>query len=276
MNKKNKVLLGAIGLVLVSGIAATSSTFAWFSTVRNANIAYGDATVYTKDGNLEIKFKESKNTLNPNTREATNDLTLTGTNKVTDISGDGLNFYKPVWSSKEDVASKIDEVTQANDFYVDFTITVSRVDDYNDKGFKVYLGEGTEIVDKEGADNQALNSVVPATRLAVIVGNVVVLRWTPEAETNAQYLVSGTGDAYGTTTHALKNDTELKHGAIKTYTTQAAAADADDTFMVADLSTETEVDVTFRAWIEGCDEQTVNEIIGGVFDVNIALYALAA
>jgi hypothetical protein len=62
MNKKNKVLLGAIGLVLLSGIAATSSTFAWFTTVRTASISYSEATVQASDGNLAIEYLSSLNT----------------------------------------------------------------------------------------------------------------------------------------------------------------------------------------------------------------------
>ncbi len=48
--------------------------------------------------------------------------------------------------------------------------------------------------------------------------------------------------------------------------------------MVAELASgdATETEITFRAWIEGEDAQTVNDIIGGVFNVNIALYALEA
>ncbi len=283
MNKKNKVLLGAIGLVLLSGIAATSSTFAWFTTVRTASISYGDAAVYSRDGNLNVKFKNSLNTVDPNTPDATQELKLTGTNRVTDISGDGLAFYKPVWSNQTDVASSITALTMtgegaADDYFVDFTVTLSRDNELNDAGFKVYLGSDTKIFGKTDAEHQTLNdSVVPATRLAVIRNNDVVMRWTPNEETNAKYLAPGTG-AYGTTTHELKSDTKLVHGVFVDYTTQAdAATGGTKGAVIADLSSgiAKEVDVTFRAWIEGCDAQTENAIIGGVFNVIIDLYALA-
>jgi hypothetical protein len=285
MNKKNKVLLGAIGLVLLSGIAATSSTFAWFTTVRTASISYGDAAVYSRDGNLNVTFKSSLNTVDKNTTAATQALVLTGTNRVTDISGDGLAFHKPVWSTPGSVASSITALTMtgagaADDYWVDFTVTLSRDNELDDEGFKVYLGNETNIVGKTDGAQQALNdSVVPATRLAVIRGSEVVMRWTPNEELGAKYLAApGTG-AYGTTTHELKNDTQLVHGAFVDYTTQAAAAAGGTKgAVIADLSSgiAKQVDVTFRAWIEGCDTQTENEIIGGVFNVIIDLYALAA
>ena len=45
MNNKNKILLTSVGLAMLSGIAATSSTFAWFTTTRTASVSYSSATV---------------------------------------------------------------------------------------------------------------------------------------------------------------------------------------------------------------------------------------
>lgn len=278
MNKKNKVLLSTVGLLLLSGIAATSSTFAWFTTVRTAKVNFGDAQVVTKSGNLDIEYVNSANT-GVTASQAAEVVTITGTNKVTDISGDGKTFYKPVWvDSNASVASVINDVTATADgHYVDFKIKVSRSNDVSETGLKVYLGAGTEIVGKTDASQQSLNdSVVAATRLAVLnsSGNVM-FRWAPVAETGAKYLVPGTG-AYTTTTHKIESDTALKSGTIADFTTITAADAAG--YMVADLAsgTTTETQITFRAWIEGEDAQTKNNIIGGVFNVNIALYALEA
>lgn len=282
MNKKNKVLLSTVGLLLLSGIAATSSTFAWFTTIRTAKVNFGDAEVVTKSGDLAIEYVGSANT-GVTATQAAEVVTITGTNKVTDISGDGKTFYKPVWAdSNAMVASVINDVTStANGHYVDFTIKVSRSNDIADNGLKVYLGAGTEIVGKTDTDSdqQALNdSVVAATRLAVLDdAGEVILRWAPVAETSPEYLVAGTGTgAYGTTTHQLESDTALKSGEISDFTTIAAADGAG--FLVADLASGTSTDavITFRAWIEGEDAETTNDIIGGVFNVNIALYALEA
>lgn len=275
MNKKNKVLLSAVGLVLLSGIAATSSTFAWFTTVRTASINYTEATVTSASGNLVVTYKESQNTVTGNTNTVDNVTTITGANSITDISGDGKTFYKPVWAVPTTTASVINTVSTADGFYVDFTVTVSRDNTLAQNGFKVYLGEGTEIVGKTDSANQTLNdSVVPATRLAVLDSDgEVVLRWAPVEEPSPEYLVAGDG-AYGTTTHQVQADSILKTGAITTETTIAAADAAG--YLVADLASGTlaSTDLTFRIWIEGEDAQTVNAIIGGVFNVNIALYAL--
>ena len=54
MNKKNKVLLASVGLAIFSGIAATSTTFAWFTTTQNASLSFNSATVETQDNNLNV------------------------------------------------------------------------------------------------------------------------------------------------------------------------------------------------------------------------------
>lgn len=284
MNKKNKVLLSTVGLLLLSGIAATSSTFAWFTTVRSATVNYSEATASTSSGNLNIAFKESENNAIQTTAPVAvnNVLDLTGFNNIiTDISGDGATFYKPVWADQSDnlqqdnfIASRIDTVSTADSNYVDFTITISR-DNPGGNGYHVYLGSGTEFT--KTADGTLGGDIVPALRLAVLDSSSnVKVRWAPEAEANPKYLkADGSGTAYGngaTTGFVLETDSDLKSGAITTHT------DIDDAndhgYHVADLSVAVSADVTFRVWIEGTDAQAVNAIIGGKFKLDIDLYAL--
>lgn len=280
MNKKNKVLLGAIGLVLLSGIAATSSTFAWFTTVRTASIAYSEATVQSSDGNLAIDYQSSLNTWSgaPTYDAEANKVTIAGANKVTDISGDGKTFYKPVWTTPVSAASSIETVATsgaagvADGFYIDFTVRLSRSNAVNENGLKVYLGTGTTIAPKDGS-NPADTGAVKAARLAVLdsLGNVKV-RWAPEEETGAKYITTGTGPLYGVDGFETTTDSTYKHGTITSAGTMAAADAAG--FLVADLSktVANEANVTFRIWLEGEDTHCANAILGGKFNVNIALY----
>lgn len=288
MNKKNKVLLSTIGLVLLSGIAATGSTFAWFTSVRTASINFNDATVETKSGNLVIAYKDTGDDGDISTSQTGNVLTITGSNKITDVSGDGVNFYKPVWAdSASTVASVINAVSTSVGHYVEFGITVSRSNAAGANGLKVYLGTGTTITGKDVVEatpgsptpgeiaQQAKNDdVVAATRLAVVdASDAVKLRWAPVAETSPEYLTSTPGSAYGLTTHTLQSDGALLPAAIPAdLTVIPGTASA---YEVADLTgAVTSADLTFRVWIEGTDAQTINDIIGGVISVNIALYAL--
>lgn len=283
MNKKNKVLLGAIGLVLLSGIAATSSTFAWFTTVRTASISYSKATVQSSDGNLAIEYVSSLNTWSstPSYDEEANKVTIAGANKVTDISGDGKTFYKPVWTTPVTAASSIETVPTTGDpgvadgFYIDFTVCLSRDNaeaENAENGLKVYLGTGTTIAPKNPGNSKDTGAV-KAARLAVIDDEEnVKVRWAPEQETDPKYITTGDGELYGVSDFKTTTDSDYKHGEITSADSMAAADQAG--FLVADLSkgVATEANVTFRIWLEGEDKDCDNDILGGVFNVNIALY----
>lgn len=280
MNKKNKVLLGAIGLVLLSGIAATSSTFAWFTTVRTASISYSEATVQSSDGNLAIEYLSSLNTWSgaPSYDEEANKVTIAGANKVTDISGDGKTFYKPVWTTPVSAASSIETVPTTGDsgvadgFYIDFTVRLSRDNAVAENGLKVYLGTGTTIAPKDSSNDKDTGAV-KAARLAVIDHEEnVKVRWAPEEETGAKYITTGDDSLYGVSGFETTTDLNYKHGEITSAESKAAADLAG--FLVADLSkgVAKQANVTFRIWLEGEDKDCDNDILGGAFNVNIALY----
>lgn len=278
MNKKNRVLLASVGLAIFSGIAATSTTFAWFTTTQNASLSFNSATVETQDNNLNVAYKSSLNSGIVDSQTG-NVISLTGANKVTDISGDGSTFYKPSWNAALDmpsarVAYEINQVgaTDADGYYVDFTLTISR-DTTGTSGMMVYLGNGTQIVaadDENDADNQA----VLGSRLAVLddEGNVI-LAYAPNSETSYNYISAGTGSLYSV--DDFVNTSELS-GVVNSFVTynDNDAAVAASAVAIADLSTETSVDVTFRAWLEGEDADTINDAIGGVFNIDLKIYGL--
>ncbi|MCH3976654.1 MAG: hypothetical protein LKE36_03535 [Bacilli bacterium] len=292
MDKKNKILLSSVALLLVSGTAVTAGTFAWFTTVRSATISYSSATVKTNSGNLIVAYKSSLNTL------AVNDATpgviaLAGANKVTDISGDGVSFYKPVWNAHDTdrtLADSIEDVSSTADGnFIDFTVTISRTNvDPETNGMYVYLGQDTSIsaVDPGNpADVEAAN----AARLAVVnyddrtsEGTAATnFIWALNPDANSQYIsLAETGtsaygvDGYQLTSVTADNDGDLLYsGAIKNAPTPASSVLPK----IADLSFDgatpliTE-DITFRVWLEGVKVQ--NSARGGVFKVNLDLYAL--
>ena len=279
MNKKNKVLLASVGLAIFSGIAATSTTFAWFTTTQNASLSFNSATVETQDNNLNVAYKSSLNS-GITDSQAGNVITLTGANKVTDISGDGSTFFKPLWNAALDmpsarVAYDIEQVgaTDADGYYVDFTLTISR-DSTGIGGMMVYLDNGTQIVaanDEDDADNKA----VAGSRLAVLdeEGDVILV-YAPDAEDNYYYVSEDAeGELYEV--DGFVNTTELS-GVVNSFTNynNNDAAVAASAVAIADLTTETEVDVTFRAWLEGEDPDTINDAIGGVFNIDLKIYGL--
>lgn len=277
MKNKKQLILSLLALVLVSGLAATSSTFAWFTSTRTASLTFSSATVENRSSDLKVSYVGSQNTFTTVDSTA-NAIVLTGGNRVTDISGNGVNFYKPVWSSTENVASVINLVSTADGYYIDMLLKVERTStNANPKGLKVYLGENTAIAPVDSGNAKDVNAV-KASRMAV-VGYDDALRanpelkhlYTPEAEPGAKYLVENEDEAaYEIDGYELVSATELKSDAFVTKTLQA-----DATYEIANLMTASEAYVGFRFWIEGTDAETINDkALGGMFKVNLDVYSL--
>lgn len=297
MNKKNKLLLSSVGLLLVSGFAATASTFAWFTTVRSASVNFSSATVTTNNAGLEVKFNPGKSYSNMSATGTNNVISLTGANKVTDISGDGVNFFKPVWNAKsintEDglTADSITEIdytagNKANGYFVDFALDISRTSPVEGQpidplanGLKVFLGENTRITPKtvgSSKDEQA----VKAARMAVVNSeNKVVQYYSPVEETSYKYLKTGTGSIYGLP--GFEQATKLAADVRTSFPpTSNEVSSVEKQALIADLTWTAKGDVistvtlNFRAWIEGTDTDAINSAIGGVFNIELDIYAL--
>lgn len=302
MNKKNKVLLTIMGLVVLSGIAATSSTFAWFTTVRSAMVSFSNATVETKENDLHVSYVSSLNAVSimdldgASTSAADgdtiNNLIISGANRVTDISGDGLQFYKPVWKAANYganlVADSIEPITlaaagDADGYLVDFTLRIARGSDHEGTSgaLKVYFDEGTGIFPKTTADADI--NAVAATRMAIIVDGVAIYYYAQNEETTYNYLTN-TGDDTDVLyeVEEFTNTEELPDVVVGTPdpfgyepTVTEAGSAGYVPFLTLNDATDT-VDATFRFWIEGEDTDAINTAIGGVFEVVLKMYALAA
>lgn len=281
MKNKKTVIFGALALVLLSGLSAASTTFAWFTTTRTATLSFSEAVVGSNDSNLVVSYAGSLNSFG-NVTDADNEIVIEGINRITDISGDGLNFYKPVWSPKEDVASSIKEITTADDHFIDFMLKIERQSDSpTPKGLKVYLGENTKIL-PVNSENQPDVDAVSAVRMAVIsyadaarTSPALLELHAPATEDEAKYIVEdATSSAYTIDGYAL-HDASAEVNSVP-FTT-ALREDEVPTHLIADLSSDSEAYVGFRFWIEGTDaEATTEKALGGMFKVALDIYSLQA
>lgn len=288
MNKKKQYLITGIVLAMLTGIGATGTTLAWFSTLANVSVSFSSAEIVTKDNDLLVSFVSSKNSV-MSSATSDSELTLTGLNQVTDISGDGLSFHKPKWASYNgSVAYDISEVgqTSADGYYIDFTINVSRSGS-GSGGMMVYLGAGTNLIASNPLLSEDLQAI-KASRLAVInyddgsalTGDEeVTMIYAPEidGESAYQYLKPNALEtAYGFSGYELATLTNVIDDTFVSYDNndEASAASA---IAIADLSgTSESEDVTFRAWIEGTDTEALNSAVGGVFSIKLNLYGLTS
>lgn len=288
MNKKSKLLLTSVGLAVLSGIAATGSTFAWFTATRTASLSYSNATVGTTTSNLSISYLGNAGTFDAPTGdlEEVDNITLTGGAAITDISGDGLNFVKPIWSATSNVASSITSVNTAVGNYLE--ISVSVLNEGSDT-LHVYMGEGTSIT---ATDTDASKAALKAARVAVITGTTVTggvatggdvkFLIAPE-DTSHTYLKSSSTSATfpidfadSAVMEALL-DTHTNVKAPSAITTQQTITSADGVgAKLGVIDANSSLNVTYRLWIEGQDTDAVNAAIGGVLNFSAGIYALQA
>lgn len=288
MNKKSKLLLTSVGLALLSGIAATGSTFAWFTATRTASLSYSNATVETTTSNLKISYVGNAGTFSdPGDIENVNKLDLLGGARITDISGDGLEFVKPVWSATSTIASDINSVDTAVGNYLEVSISV--INEGSSK-LHVYLGKDTGIFANVAGDAAASDAALKAARLAVITGE----EGTTLAEQPQFIIVADEDDTVHEylSAESVNAAFPLNFGNgdvdtyIKTYDNVIYQEDIETKHLIDDadeigaklgvIEANSNLKVTFRLWIEGQDSDAVNEAIGGVLDFKAYIYALEA
>lgn len=134
MKLKNKILLAASGLLVLSGAAATTGAFAWFTATRTASVAGTGYKVQSNTTDLSIAASLSDG--GKSDPEAGSGQSVTFDKKtynLTDVSGDGVHFVKPVFDSNNEIkgytalspeAQKVEKTDSASySYWIDITLT---------------------------------------------------------------------------------------------------------------------------------------------------------
>lgn len=240
MKNKKIALLGTFSLVFISALAAAGSTYAWYQTNRSGSANFGGATIENQDAELKLTFIGSENGLTDKTPTKNNEFEFDYINRVTDVSGDGINFYKPFWSSKREEAVAINKV-DADGHYVDLFFKIERINQpgiTDGWGLKVYLGEGTKFEALDPASSQDTKSL-EALRFAV-VGYDNASRLNPEVkfvhapfwENNAKY-IARTSSYSAANVQAIISAKEAAIAAIESATDVAGVAGAKNSGVTA-------------------------------------------
>jgi hypothetical protein len=308
MKSKSKVILGLAAVLAGTVGVAAVSTFAWFTTQNSAQLAFAHAYIKANNANILVTYDDS---VPGNGINATDDVTAVGngfsvssTVDVTDISGDGINFYRPVWqdfNATPKVASGISSYTAIGGHYVKFGATITNQN--TNQGVYVYMGSGSTI---EGNTSDSKDAdAAKASRLAVVdpagdSGNGSLISYWQAAKVDGrdyQYLAAGTAgadsaysvDGYKLVTCSVANLPTWRLGsfsnpATNKYTADDAARDANDVVDAAravgdgqtvcylpESGTKT---VDFVMWVEGTNLEATDSIIDHSIKFNVELFAI--
>lgn len=271
-------------LVLSTG-AMVTGTVAWFTAVRQATVNFSSVQVQSSEGDLQVAYVAGPEAYTADT-SVQGIIDLTGTEVVTDISGDGLAYYKPTWAIGNTIAAAINDVTSdiaglpLTGYYVDFQLSLTNSNAATP--IKVYLGENSVVtpVSVAEADVAAANSV----RVAILDSTRTTrnLLWAPEiGDATYNYITPATA---GTSLYTVDAFTLAPSSALLTsfingpFTNYTGVSGEDHTGgnspVLADLTTVDATIITVRVWIEGEDVDCTNTAKNGFFELTLDLYAL--
>jgi hypothetical protein len=304
MKTTSKIFLGISAiLVMTVGIAATA-TYAWFRVYRSALVNITNATLTGEGSSLSIGYyRLSDSGLLPDSASPTEtgyDVTAK-TNGITDISGDGVTFYKPSWSfdTSKEIASGISQVTNTSTktAYIRFGISFTN---RGESAFDIYFqdtcsvdpyleqvgeNETTEETDARIAQQTKNNNAALTTRIALWDENHqhLLSTWQPDTYNGSLYSdymylakdPTNTKTAYNVSGYELATPEESTFhvGPFKTHLSSAAQTPEVGQKLIHVAANST-VKTEFALWAEGTLTKTANEAQGGKINATIAFIAL--
>lgn len=292
MKLRSKLLLSATCLLTISVAATATSAYAWFVSNRQATVTINKATVKTNATNLMIA----------GVTQATGDTAVFSTDavagalanvtansniKATDISGDGVNFFKPKLApdfTTSYKATSIDKVSNGEKtYYHQFKLKFSQ--DNADVNTGVFLSKDSSVLLTTGAADEGLHL---CTRVAFLNESGALLRyWAPNrasvTEANESYIKKAyTGDTPviiqdGATSDVLqsvsaKSDNIINgksiYGAPEEVNDATKNKDTKNAFLLK-LAGTTPQTITVRIWFEGMDDACDSKYLTQTIDANL-------
>lgn len=304
MKINNRLLLTSGLLLALSTVAMSTATYAWFTVEKTASVT-ATATIKAEAG-VEIGLLASGgHAAQAYAQSGTIEL---GAHQMTDISGNGVSFFKPVFASDNTTFSAVTSIGYEASSTVGYTDTfiTAALKFRSNQPYQIFVGEEEDILS---------GTLAPAARLALFDGGIVTdASTTPTTANLKQVLYSGVeeddyyisastatsittnteGEAntgytkanYGT--RVARNDTVDKYANVAAANTGglnclATLAIDGGTYRVGDSTDTSKPEfqtysavVIMTCWIEGCDPQCTNSIINGSLSINLPFQFLLA
>jgi hypothetical protein len=261
-------------------------------------VKFTDVGIYSQ-GNLGVKYVGLVGGLSATPTESGNSVSLDGlATAATDISGDGITFYKPDWNPTSDTkANSIGAITNgspasSNYYYIQFALKLTN--DSTANKLNVYLGNGTSIdctvvntgdtkyaanatrvalfdLGKKDADpTELLSGITPST------SNVKYL-WTGAENDTTKFLTSASGSSiYGVsnigTTTLVSTPVATSYAFPSSVEPTSDSAIASKSFLTTiDANSNKYIGVTI--WLEGESAYCANDAIKQKVSVDLKFVA---
>ena len=293
MKIKSKLILAATSLLVLSGVAAGTSTFAWFTANQAATITASTISVDADIDELQIAVSpDDASSFTADTDGLTTRKTFTGgvDTLLTDVSGNGLEFFKgttDVDGNYSNSSTLITDNSAPTSFT--FTVTFTRTNTAND--LAIFLSNTSSVTPNDGLTTGADTNLANSTRVAIISGDTSSsLAYYAPNEASVSGLESILVDAANTAAVApdaanleLTDNTQNiltagNFGSITDYNDSDGVAAKNEGltnytstnlgYIDTIASGETTLQIKVRLWLEGQDADCDNNAKGGKIDAN--------
>jgi len=306
MKIKSKLILATTSLLVLSGVAAGTSTFAWFTANQSASAQLTAISVNSDQDQLTIESNitdaelvDTDITIDPD--NGTNDYSqsFVGVTHLTDVSGNGINFFKGYLSADSTQASQtiasssaLNEGTTPITHPYCFEFTTKFTSSNANHDMAIFLSKNSTI---EGVSESAADvSIANGARVAVLdpTEKSLLAYYAPNDDTfsNPYIFADGsiangdiltqevTADNLGLTTGNILSTTDYASNLLtsaykstidyneNTSTTTEAAGSAGYIGRIVDNG---ELNVVIRVWLEGTDSDMSNSALTGFFNTNL-------
>lgn len=292
MKTKSKILLALAFLTAGTIAAASTSTFAWFTTTRSVKLTYSTVSVINKQGNLEAKIYKYTDAWG--TEEQGQSVSTSTT--ISELSSaDGVKFAKPKWDTVAGGKIIGNGTAEAG---VDYSVAVVEVKNTGVNGLSIYLDNGTKIA-ANSASNTKDAAAANLSRVAInaVTGNLASIPnsapgtadGTKVFENNTEVkdvpLVAGqyidastTPVEYGTALKPVPADTYFVNEAGFSALTASNLTANSKQQLVANLAKDATAYFVVTVWLEGTKQTGpyFNSCVGGKIDITLNLTAFEA
>lgn len=301
MKLKNKILLAASGLLVLSGAAATTGAFAWFTATRTATVAGTGYKVQSNTTDLSIDatlMADGKNEVTKDEGSTTSSVSFTSKDEkgyeLTDVSGDGLTFVKANFDSNNTIIgyTALDAQKAAGapySYWIDITLTFTAT---GARQLGIFISDYAFSASTDGdiykagrvafLDSTKKTLIGYAAPYGADVTPMYVKKTTSESETKTSYAETdvNTLNAEGKkVVHPGKSDTEKFTEVTDADFASVASKNFADNGYIGSTSAGT-LSVVERIWLEGTDascggKTNGNTNLGKSFALDINFYGVA-
>jgi len=296
MKIKSKLILAATSLLVLSGVAAGTSTFAWFTVNQLATVDVTSMTVNTNTDSLKMVVTPTESDIfvtNAGTDpDSSYEAVATSEgNLLTDVSGPGVQLFKG--STTTTTTTSVDEATSVTTTSTtttldgsttveekapncfDFKIAFSNTNP--DKAMAVFLSYTSTI--SPTADNDADKALANSMRVAILdsTSTASLAYYAPNESTTSQIVtgIDGAVSAGAATASDLGLETYSQNLLLNTYgadyndASTSTTASAPGYLGTIPTGVDNNLIVVARIWLEGTDLDCSNTALEGNAAVNL-------